>query len=114
MEEIYNKSALELGLKGWNEYLSVVCDGSMRALWKKNGDIAEWQFLMEKDEGDEGDGKMLCALVLKTKKELGARMRVHPDVLRHTSIEVMIESLKKAIIRLLDKELKGGSVWQNI
>ena len=114
MEKLYDKASVELGLSGWTEELSVVCDGYMRAMWKKKGDVADWVFYIETEEEEEKKDTVVCVLILRMQTDFKAKMNVHPDVLMYTSVDVMIESLKKAIIRLMNKKMGGGILCQII
>lgn len=111
MEKIFKKVNDELSALGWTDDRSVFCDDCIKAVWWKKGELAEWRFIMDKEpEADD----ITCMLVLELSKQIGARMKVSPDIISCTDVEVLLESLKGSVVRLINKELGGGCVWQNV
>lgn len=111
MEKIYEKSEKELASLGWSEERSIFCEGCMTAVWTKKGELANWKFVMQKEDEEEN---VTCMMVLKLAKQVGAKMEIPPSILECTGVETVIEALKEAMVRLLNRELKGGCVWQNV
>ena len=111
MEKTFKKVNDELSALGWTDDRSVFCDDCIKAVWWKKGELAEWRFIMDKEpEADD----ITCMLVLGLSRQAGARMKVSPDIINCIEVKVLLESLKGSIVRLINKELRGGCVWQNV
>lgn len=113
MEKIYQAVALEMGLKGWEERTSVVSEGYTKAVWKRKGDIGEWQFLIENTEKCRAD-EVFCLMELKAGKKFGAKLYTPKKVLDGVGINPILGTLRKGIERLVEKTTGGGYVCQSL
>lgn len=111
MEKMYERVVLELGLNGWEEQRNVVCEDFIRAVWKKKGDVGEWVFVLEYEKG-ENDDKVLYLLQLTVGRRIGAKCYAPVKLLEDAGVLPTLEAHKRAIVRLIEKELIGGEVCQ--
>lgn len=106
------KMSVEMGLKGWDEQISVVSDEECRVVWKKKGDVGEWMFLIEDIEGRGNMNHMRCVMSLKAGKEFAAKMIVETALILAIDIEDILASCRGAIVRMLHKSTGGGYLCQ--
>ena len=113
MERIYEQVALEMGLRGWVEQRNVVADDVMKAVWKKKGDVGEWVFMMEYEEGKHG-GDVLCLMCLTVGRKFGAKCHTPVKVLMAAGVGPVLCALNRGVERVMRETSKGGEVWQTL
>lgn len=113
MEKIYEEATIEMIEKGWEERVSVVSDDLLRVVWVKKGDVGEWFSMMEYDK-ERGDDRVLCMMELVIGKRFVTKLKAEKKLLCPAGIEAIMNTLRKGIIDVLEKELKGGYVCQNL
>lgn len=113
MKKIYDMIALEMGLKGWEERTSVASDDYTKAVWKKKGEVGEWQFLIENTEKCRAD-EVFCLMELNVGKRIGAKLYTPKKILAGVGVNPVLETLRKGIERLLEKTTEGGYICQSL
>ena len=112
MNRIYEELDRQMSEKGWTNQRNVVSYEYTKSVWKKKGDVGEWQMLMEHDVVRKDE--VLCVMELKAGKKFGAKLHTPVKVLAGIGVNPILETLRKGIERLVEKETKGGYICQNL
>ena len=113
MITVYEKIAVEMKGNGWEERASIVSDEYTKVVWKRKGDIGEWQFAVENKEEYRPD-EVLCVLVFIIGKKFAAKLYTTKNVMNGAGVIPVLNALRKGIERLVQKETKGGYICQNL
>lgn len=113
MNRIYEELDRQMSENGWTNQRNVVSSEYTKSVWKKKGDIGEWQMLMEHDIRMKKD-EVFCVMELKAGKKFGAKLHTHVKVLAGIGVNPILETLRKGIEKLVEKETKGGYICQNL
>lgn len=113
MNRIYEELDRQMSENGWTNQRNVVSREYTKSVWKKKGDIGEWQMLMEHDIRMKRD-EVFCVMELKAGKKFGAKLHTPVKVLAGVGVNPILETLRKGIERLVAKETKGGYICQNL
>lgn len=113
MNRIYEELDRQMSENGWTNQWNVVSSVYTRSVWKKKGDIGEWQMLMEHDIRMKRD-EVFCVMELKAGKKFGAKLHTPVKVLAGVGVNQILETLRTGIEKLVAKETKGGYICQNL
>ena len=113
MKTVYERIAVEMEGNGWEERSSIVSDEYTKVVWKRKGDIGEWQFAVENKE-EYRPGEVCCVLVFIIGKKFATKLYTPKNVINGAGIIPVLNALRKGIERLVQKETKGGYICQNL
>ena len=113
MNTIYEELEIQMSENGWTNQRNVVSPEYTKSVWKKKGDIGEWQMLMEHDVRVRKD-EVFCVMEMKAGKKFGAKLYTPLKVLGGVGVNPILETLRKGIEKLVEKETKGGYICKNL
>ena len=113
MNRIYEELDRQMSENGWTNQRNVVSREYAKSVWKKKGDIGEWQMLMEHDIRIKKD-EVFCVMELKAGKKFGSKLHTPLKVLEGIGVNPILETLRYGIEKLVEKETKGGYICQNL
>lgn len=113
MNRIYEELDRQMSENGWTNQRNVVSSEYTKSVWKKKGDIGEWQMLLEHDIRMKKD-EVFFVMELKAGKKFGAKLHTPVKVLAGVGVNPILETLRKGIEKLVEKETKGGYICQNL
>ena len=113
MNRIYEEIDKQITECGWVNQRSVVSAEYTKSVWKKKGDVGEWQLLMEHDSKCKKE-EVLCVMELKIGKKFGAKLYTPLKVLDGVGVSPILNTLRNGIEKLIEKETKGGYICQNL
>lgn len=113
MNRIYEELERQMSENGWTNQRNVVSREYTKSVWKRKGDVGEWQMLMEHDVRVRKD-EVFCVMELKAGKKFGAKLHTPVKVLAGVGVNPILETLRKGIEKLVEKETKGGYICQNL